>query len=437
MLRSLRFLLATATLATASLEARFLGELRDYYGGANALTDSWLYPINDELLDALARKMTKPTFVVGVVGSSVAAGHDNCNDDSYEKQLERSLQPLFAARGKVIEVRNAGQGGGCGDTFHNQIWCLRHLVGDDVDAVHYTWTYFESGNDVLAFHELFLRWSLSMPNTPVPLILNLGDGRSDRNERLDQYRPFGYNALYLEKSLLITDPGYGRKWGAVGDGLHNATRHGRDGVVWRNWHPGPLGFERIADAMAYVYATALSRVDAVDPVEPRLALPVPAHCDPAWCGGEALPNCVTFELPTYGQAQIAMRPNEWASVKPATSTLMPRADRGKPECEHLDYCSGVYSSDATWARFELPPVSRGKLRQVFVCCGNHGKHCGAEMLDFEFRLDDVAARPQPVFGKCIVLDLGREAPSPTTLSVRGSGVLISHVFTTPSFSRLP
>lgn len=29
------------------------------------------------------------TYVVGVIGSSVAAGHDNCNYDSYERQLQR------------------------------------------------------------------------------------------------------------------------------------------------------------------------------------------------------------------------------------------------------------------------------------------------------------------------------------------------------------
>ena len=27
------------------------------------------------------------------MGSSVAAGHDNCNYDSYERQLERLLKP--------------------------------------------------------------------------------------------------------------------------------------------------------------------------------------------------------------------------------------------------------------------------------------------------------------------------------------------------------
>ena len=77
---------------------------------------------------------------VGALGSSVTASHDNCNYDSYERQLERFLQPLFQSMGSGLEVRNAGQGGGCGDTYANQPFCVRHIVGDDVDVVHYSWT---------------------------------------------------------------------------------------------------------------------------------------------------------------------------------------------------------------------------------------------------------------------------------------------------------
>ena len=33
----------------------------------------------------------KDRFVVGAMGSSVTAGHDNCNYDSYEKQLHRTI----------------------------------------------------------------------------------------------------------------------------------------------------------------------------------------------------------------------------------------------------------------------------------------------------------------------------------------------------------
>ena len=38
-----------------------------------------------------------------------------------------------------------GSGGSCGDNMENQIFCLRNMVGDDVDVTIYSWTYFEAG----------------------------------------------------------------------------------------------------------------------------------------------------------------------------------------------------------------------------------------------------------------------------------------------------
>lgn len=70
-------------------------------------------------------------YVVGVIGSSVAAAHDNCNFDGYERQLERTMKVVWDAAGfklgngleKRFEfvVRNAGEGGSCGDTHANQV----------------------------------------------------------------------------------------------------------------------------------------------------------------------------------------------------------------------------------------------------------------------------------------------------------------------------
>lgn len=40
-------------------------------------------------------------LTVGMIGSSVAAGHDNCAYDSFENQLERTMKDAFAAVGYV------------------------------------------------------------------------------------------------------------------------------------------------------------------------------------------------------------------------------------------------------------------------------------------------------------------------------------------------
>ena len=59
-------------------------------------------------------------FVVSTMGSSVVAAHDACNADSYQNQLERTMASAWKAVGVQFEVRNAGQGGGCGDDYRNQ-----------------------------------------------------------------------------------------------------------------------------------------------------------------------------------------------------------------------------------------------------------------------------------------------------------------------------
>ena len=383
---------------------KFIQYLDDYYAPHPILDDTWAYPTHNEGLERLAERMRKDKFVVGVIGSSVAAGHDNCNYDSYEKQLERTLQPLFNHYGKTIEVRNAGEGGGCGDSFRNQIFCTRNNVGDDVDAIHYSWTYFEAGEQNKdAWHETFLRWSLLMENAPVPILMNAGSG--GRDYLYKEYGKFGYNIIYLEKALK-KHYNFKRAWGAIGDGMHNTTRYGADGVMFRNWHPGPLGFQLVSDAIAKVYAKALLKA-VTEPSKPKYSqllsqqdLPNPVKCDPKWCSLQEPPGCVNFEEPTYGSPQIKIVTPEtddlmpyktlytedskdWELFKPNPSTLIPRKDRNRPECQHLDYCSGYMSSEDSWITLRLPRMEKGL---IYVCCANN-KKCGKYLEEFEFVLD--------------------------------------------------
>jgi hypothetical protein len=58
-------------------------------------------------------------------------------------------------------------------------------------------------------------------------------------------------------------------WGNSGDCQHTTTRYGKTdeggarekslGVLWRNWHPGPLGFQMVSDAFGYLYMDAMLR----------------------------------------------------------------------------------------------------------------------------------------------------------------------------------
>ena len=455
------------TLAALTFERRvnalfeiqgFVRNLHDYYGERPLLEDTWHhYPMTSRGLQRLASHMVeKDRFVIGVIGSSVAAGHDNCNYDSYERQLERTLTPLFARYGKTVEVRNAGQGGGCGDSYQNQIWCMRAMIGNDVDAVHYSWTYFEHGDDILAWHETFVRWSLLLESAPVPMILNTGVGPHEgADDRLySAYQSFGYNAVYLQRGL-AKHLGYAKRWGAVGDGLHNKTRDGGDGVVFRNWHPGPLGFQVVADAFALVYAQALRMAMTSNDLPPikllsQADLPNPIACDPQWCGSEEPPSCLALEEPHFGQSRLLVVTAEtddlfpypglngpsWEWYKPPPSRLIPRADRNRPECQHSDYCSGYKTpSTSGWITIRLPRMERG---MVWVCCAN-GKHCGGSMASLHYILDGEELdthQMTPMFGKCLQIQNGFPAQMADTsghmyLAMQSNEVALrlSHVIT--------
>ena len=79
---------------------------------------------------------------------------------------------------------------------------------------------------------------------------NAASFQEDFDERFEKYAKFGFNVLFMTKGL---PPGQKLGWGEVGDGVgHTTTRYGEAesddrkkslGVFYRNWHPGPLGFQ--------------------------------------------------------------------------------------------------------------------------------------------------------------------------------------------------
>jgi hypothetical protein len=89
-----------------------------------------------------------------------------------------------------------------------------------------------------------------LPKVPATIIVNC-DGNAWGNKDLpERYAKFGANGINLEQGLKA-GAYKGKVWGAVGDGMHKTTRYGESddvlearkqslGVVFRNWHPGPL-----------------------------------------------------------------------------------------------------------------------------------------------------------------------------------------------------
>ncbi|KAL9182502.1 hypothetical protein ACHAXT_013154 [Thalassiosira profunda] len=338
-----------------------------------------------KLVETMARAILDPSrdrFIIGTIGSSVAAGHDNCHYDAYESQLERTLTPVFAAANMHAIVENAGEGGGCGDNHQNQVFCITHNVSPDVDIIHYSWTYFEKEQPEIQREQL-VRWAQRMERRPLVHHLvargkkNTCSGDVKANVDLETtYATYGYNAFCIQTGLYAGGHDYDAEneqgvnrfgWQHTGDGYHNTTRYGEElpdddprkaslGVVYRNWHPGPLGFQVAADAFAYVYTTglmvALDIIEkdlnaGVDPLkrwfqtERRLTvanpskylierellklpplgdMPEPLFCDPLYCSTDP-PSCLNYEKPTFGTPGITVQtqskweiwqePNKW------------------------------------------------------------------------------------------------------------------------------
>eukprot|EP01065_Artemidia_motanka_P039162 TRINITY_DN48015_c0_g1_i1.p1 TRINITY_DN48015_c0_g1~~TRINITY_DN48015_c0_g1_i1.p1 ORF type:complete len:627 (+),score=231.62 TRINITY_DN48015_c0_g1_i1:39-1919(+) len=391
-------------------------------------------------------------FVVGVFGDSVAAAHDNCNYDSYQQQLERTLAPLWESTGMSLHVRNAGQGGGCSDAQQNQIWCLRHMLGDDVDAIQISHTFTDLGlsqtghpsraptPSLLAWRETLVRWSLMQDNRPAVTQIFVGNpagGALVRREMCkevagtdsfwSQYSPFGFNSLCMVVGVKAAGYKYQGTSGMIGDGLHNTTRYGLDlpvgserrqslGVMFRNWHPGPLGFELMADAYAYFLAAALLRAaDAVeaaikkgDPLGQRWPaslpgmtareLPPPLYCPKYLCSPAALPSCNYVEQPSYGVPQAVITSEAgWRRDTPHRGPMIPRAELEDPRCPHLDHCTNLVATAAgSVLTVRLPPAPAGL---IFVCCNGRGCMKPWSPSTVHFRLDKQPLTPWNLGGK--------------------------------------
>ena len=223
----------------------------------------------DKLIDTMARALVtddQRTFLMGGIGSSVMAGHDNCHYDSYQTQMERLWQPVWNAAGMDFVFQNAGEGGGCGDSHKNQHYCMKQNISPNVDIMHYSWTYFEGGDGYVE-HEELIRWAQMLPKRPIVHILTAGEEdpaanpNHQYNQLVDHYAPYGHNIVCLRTVLRRGGHDYDSEknrevdpfdrfgWGYLGDGYHNTTRYGEQeesvrknslGIVMRNWVSDPL-----------------------------------------------------------------------------------------------------------------------------------------------------------------------------------------------------
>jgi hypothetical protein len=335
---------------------------------------------NIKLIDTLARALVNDdqhTFLISGIGSSVFAGHDNCHYDSYQSQMERLWSPVWQAAGMEFVFQNAGEGGGCGDSYSNQNYCFMQNANPNSDIFHWSWTYFgDASSDI----EMLIRWTQLLPKQPSVHGLQLGL-RPDNgawNELAKHYSKVGFNMVYKQQALVNggynytaegNNPDESKRFnrfegGYVGDGYHNTTRYGEDleeirkhslGVNMRNWHPGPLGFQTVSDVYTYTYTIALLKAldlieqDMDNGIDPRDTwsdstrlhmskdnLPAPILCNSEYCVVDEPPTCLNFELPTFGSTGASVEHGNFPPLEEYFEKLQSPGHTANPSNDNLN-----------------------------------------------------------------------------------------------------
>lgn len=406
--------------AVRTIAVEMRNELEEYYSelDGNVLDSSWFVKagtpefalIENRMKGVFARAFVddkQDVFTIGVIGSSVAAGHDNCAYDNFENQFQRYFSGVIEAAGMEFVINNAGEGGTCKDSERNQVYCIGQNAGQHSDIFLYSWTYFEARGDAVS-HESAIRFALMQSDKQAPL--HIFQTKSNIKHSIDPYFKYGANAMGLEDGLISGGKYNGKVWGQIGDGLHNTTRYGelvkeqerKDslGVLWRNWHPGPLGNQFISDAFAYHYAWFV--IQALDDIEKTWDsngmnkafaleplfdsdLPRPVYCNATLCANDEPPSCLNFELPTFGNSNGMRVVTPHDSLSPYHGEIQDweyeKIDNGdsfmvnKPDlkymdisqCKFNDYCAGYTSKSASDGRLvvRLPKMKHG----IIVLCG--------------------------------------------------------------------
>jgi len=307
--------------------------LLEYYHGDEHILNKAPYA-SPEGDSALASKMAKTiyqsvilgkntSFNIGVLGSSVTAGHDTFRLASWPFVLGRHLEKLWSVLGVSVTVRNQAEGATAPDMFYSL--CLPLKVGDDIDllireSMYWPW---ETGvRDVIdiakegaplniAAFEVLLRCAWSLPRQPAVHILQVKTttGHPDplgyMKEFLFEMKPYTKNGFAVNAFDAFAKPfdhftqrfkpRLARHTGnqaadpcsstsvsdcpiniTMQDGHHRMSvfiqellqKHPEwresvelsgDFQLWIKWHPGSLGHEVIANQMAYYHMKVMEK----------------------------------------------------------------------------------------------------------------------------------------------------------------------------------
>ncbi|KAL7552156.1 hypothetical protein ACHAWF_015369 [Thalassiosira exigua] len=272
--------------------------------------------------------------------------------------------------GMDFVFQNTGIGGNCGNSHLNQHFCLGMNMLPDMDVVHYSWTYFEHGNEIVS-HEDLIRWAQLLRKRP--LVHGFRTGMLDNlmtliytSPNTTSYMPdktptqrcakYGYKGLSLRTAFEKGGHDYKvektqednpiDRFGPwyVGDGYHNMTWYTEDkeqrtslDVVMRNW--GSVG--------------------AVVDVEPKAF----AGTQPPHTQVERPPSCLNYELetcgggrprvvdpedlanPLHGEAQNSalwhLKRDPWGGVGKVHTKIFKQRVNGSKICSYTGRCGAI------------------------------------------------------------------------------------------------
>lgn len=276
-------------------------------------------PYMKRLTDVFVSKIVHSSRLsVGLMGTSVTAGTDNCYHYSFAPSLERMWAPMMKLVGVEWSVAGAGQDG-MGTNSDTRHLCSQSIIGD-VDILFSAYPMI-SGLRNPAMEAYLRRWLKK------GTLLQMWEPMVE----WDAYVPAGLS--YLRSAYGIGQlhaggddfpwyPPLNRAfWKRPGDGTCHMwvrevdTRFKKfdkyerfqTASIQTNWHPGPLGVQVIADGFLWSYATAM--IMALDLIQQ--ALITQGESLQSLQQQYTLDRSASVELPPTQSVNCSVDPTHW------------------------------------------------------------------------------------------------------------------------------
>lgn len=383
--------------------ASALRDLQHYYKNRD-LSGAWtLSSLNDAPVEGLARKIRAKMdgkeedrkFVVAAMGTFLVGGLGSCHVSGYVGVMAEVISRAFQAAGVPVEIRTVSFGANCGSSARTSGACVDALLGDDVDVLQYS---FPHGDDEPQFRADLAKWTNGSVLVLEAVCRDDELLKGKNHLLLRDYGGLGSDVLCLHNALgnvLGKSVYLGNAWGQQGDGLHLNTRDSATAsmasskILWRNWLPGPLGHQFIADAVSHLLLRALVLAPTIQ--SSSVAGPSRETVSTCWA-----PHEPSFSSPKSLNKIKLESMGDWKmeGIPAASEDDVPTEDALFTGCQHPDKCRYLiaFGSTAGPLVFSIAENVNLPKRKVYLCCCCNHELCVEEQLKFSVNV----AWEQPV-----------------------------------------